>query len=377
MNPAPRRSRMCPPLLHAASPQRSNRSAPSPLGDVPGRALPRYRQDQKRPALMNIRNSAVLALVAIVTTACSAEGARPSSGTRLPADAPQLSAVFEQEHAQWVRAREDELRKPDGWPSLIGLHWVEEGVHSVGGGADSGIRLAIAPPRLGQVTRRGDTLYFTPAATAVVTVDGQRLQGETPLQVEGRDGGKQLAYDGGKGRITAIGRGGLLALRVRHAEAPGRLAFAGLDVFPADPAWRLQARFVAHPPGRTLPIVNLIGNVNASPNPGYVEFERDGRRWRLEALGDPRKSLNLMFQDGTSGRQSYAVGRYLQTGPVAADGTVIVDFNRAYNPPCAYTAYATCPLPPPENRLAQHDDRGALLRLAVLAGEKKYAAAPH
>jgi uncharacterized protein (DUF1684 family) len=186
-----------------------------------------------------------------------------------------------------------------------------------------------------------------------------------------------LVYDGGKGRITAIGRGGQLALRVRHANAPNRLAFSGLDYFPADPAWRVRARFVAHPPGKTLPIVNLIGNVSDNPNPGYVEFERDGRRWRLEALGDPAKDLNLMFQDGTSGRQSYAVGRYLQTGPVAADGTVIVDFNRAYNPPCAYTAYATCPLPPPENRLAQHDDGGALLRLAVLAGEKKYAAAPH
>src|SRR5690606_37155398 len=105
------------------------------------------------------------------------------------------------------------------------------------------------------------------------------------------------------------------------------------------------------------------------------EFERDGRRWRLEALGDPARSLNLMFQDRTSGRESYAVGRYLHTGPVAADGTVAVDFNRAYNPPCAYTAYATCPMPPPENRLAQRGADGQLVRLAVLAGEKTYAAA--
>lgn len=313
------------------------------------------------------------AVLAIVLAGCSAQSASPhSGGDTASATTPE---AFAAEHARFVQEREETLRRPDGWPSLVGLHWVEEGVHSVGADAGNGIRLAIGPARLGTVERRGDGLVFRAAEGVRIHVDGRPLAGPVALEPEGRGGGTQVVYDDGKGRITAIGRGGQLALRVRHADAPTRLAFAGLDFFPADPGWRVQARFVPHPPGRTLPIVNLIGNVSPTPNPGYVEFERDGRRWRLEALGDPARSLNLMFQDRTSGRESYAVGRYLHTGPVAADGTVAVDFNRAYNPPCAYTAYATCPMPPPENRLAQRGADGQLVRLAVLAGEKTYAAA--
>lgn len=324
---------------------------------------------------MKHSRSAALVLLALALSACTGESARQHADETAARDGQ--AAAFRDDHAQWVKQREDDLRKPDGWTSLIGLHWVEAGVQSVGGGEGNAIRLAIAPPELGRVERRGDALYFNAARDGAVTVDGEPLHGEVKLQPEGRGGGTQLGYDGGKGRITAIGRGDLLALRVRHADAPTRVHFAGLDFFPADPAWHVQARFVAYPPGKTLPIVNLIGNVNDSPNPGYVEFDKDGRRWRLEALGDPAKSLNLMFQDKTSGQQSYAVGRYLHTDAVAADGTVTVDFNRAYNPPCAYTTFATCPLPPPENRLAQKDESGQLVRLAVLAGEKKYVAAQH
>jgi uncharacterized protein (DUF1684 family) len=321
-----------------------------------------------------------IALPFFLATALALAGCRGHSPP--PVDAVAQAgdaalAAFRAEHARWVEEHARDLSRPDGWTSLIGLHWVEEGSHVVGGGEDSTIRLAIAPPRLGRVERRGEQLLFTAAPGTDLRVNGEPPPPrEVDLQPEGREAGTVLTYDGGKGRITAIGRGGQFALRVRHAEAPTRQSFRGLDFFPADPGWRVRARFVAHPPGRTLPIVNLIGNVNENPNPGYVEFEKEGRLWRLEALGDPRRDLNLMFQDGTSGKESYAVGRYLHTGPVAADGTVEIDFNRAYNPPCAYTPYATCPLPPPENRLAQRDGE-RLVRLAVRAGERKYPLARH
>lgn len=312
-------------------------------------------------------------LLVLAVAACS-----PDAENR--AEAPVAAAPvadFQGEHAAWVKQRAEELSKPDGWTSLIGLHWVEAKKQSVGGGEGNAIRLAIAPERLGEVEQRADGLYFTATAGVTITVDGQPVQGAVLLKPEGKGVGTKLAYDAGKGQITAIKRGDRLALRARHADAPARRDFAGLDFFPADGAWRVQARFVPHPAGRTLPIVNLIGDINENPNPGYVEFEKDGRRWRLEALGDPAKSLNLIFQDKTSGQQTYGVGRYLHTDPVAADGTVTVDFNRAFNPPCAYTAFATCPLPPPENRLALKEENGQVVRLAVLAGEKKYALAPH
>lgn len=315
---------------------------------------------------------AALLLLTLGAAACS-EQERPAVVASAAASVPDFKAG----HAQWVQQRAADLAKPDGWTSLIGLHWIEAGKRSVGGGAENAIQLAIAPDRLGQVEQRADGLYFLPAEGVPLTVDGAPVHGELRLDPEGAGGGTKLAYDHGKGQITAIKRGQRLALRVRHADAPARRDFAGLDFFPADEAWRVQARFVPHPPGRTLPIVNVLGEVANTPNPGYVVFEKDGREWRLEALGDPAKGLNLMFQDQSTGRLTYGVGRYLRTDPVAANGTVVLDFNRAHNPPCAYTAFATCPLPPPENRLAQQDADGGRARLAVLAGEKKYAIAQH
>lgn len=308
-------------------------------------------------------------MVVVAATACgSQDGVVLAASAAAPA-----SSNFQREHATWVQQRAAELGKPDGWVSLIGLHWIEPGRQSVGAGQDNVIRLAIGPDRLGQVEPRADGLHFTPAEGTLITVDGKPLQGDVRLIPEGQGAATKLSYDQGKGQITAIKRGQRLALRVRHADAPARRNFAGLDFFPADEDWRVQARFVPHPAGRTLPIVNVLGEVSQTPNPGYVVFEKDGRQWRLEALGDPGKSLNLMFQDQTTGRQTYGVGRYLRTDPVAADGTVTLDFNQAHNPPCAYTDFATCPLPPPENRLAQQDANHQRVRLAVLAGEKKYA----
>ena len=322
---------------------------------------------------MKTRTLAFSTLLVLAIAACSSDadiGAGASVASLAASD-------FQSEHAAWVKERAEELSKPDGWTSLTGLHWIETDKVSVGGGENNDIRLAIAPDRLGDVEQRADGLYFTAVDGVAITTDGQPLQGAVRLQPEGKGGGTKLAYDADKGQITAIKRGERLALRVRHADAPARLNFGGLDFFPADEAWRVQARFVPHPAGKTLPILNLIGDINDSPNPGYVEFEHDGRTWRLEALGDPAKSLNLIFQDRTSGQETYGVGRYLHTDAVAADGTVVVDFNRAFNPPCAYTEFATCPLPPAENRLAQKDDSGQVVRLAVLAGEKKYALAQH
>lgn len=304
------------------------------------------------------------ALLALSGTPVHANAAEPSP--------TQTAADFQSQHAQWVKKREAELTQPDGWTSLIGLHWVDGKQESVGGGEGNDIRLLIAPDKLGKVEQRDGALFFSAVDGAKLTVDGKPLQGTVQLKPEGKDGGTKLGYDDGKGQITVIDRQGRLALRVRHADSPDRLHFKGLDVFPADQQWQVKAHFVAHPPGTTIQISNIIGNVNETPNPGYVEFDKNGKTWRLEATGDPTKGLNFIFKDATSGKETYGVGRFLHTGPVAADNTVVVDFNRAYNPPCAFTQYATCPVPPPENRFVQKDGKGEVARLAVDAGEKKY-----
>lgn len=311
------------------------------------------------PLASNVRR--LIPLVLATTLSCIA-GAATQTG----------AADFKGEHAAWVKERETELTQPDGWTSLIGLHWLQGAQQTVGSAEGNDIRLRIGPPKLGKVERRDGSLYFSAEPGAGVTADGKPLAGEVLIKPEGPAGGTKLGYDGGKGQVTVIERSGKLALRVRHADSPDRLHFKGLQVYAPDERWQVKAKFVAHPPGKTIRIVNILGDVNENPNPGYIEFERDGKPWRLEATGDPKKSLSFVFKDATSGKETYGVGRFLKTGPVAADNTVVVDFNRAYNPPCAFTEYATCPLPPKENQFTAKNAQGETTRLAISAGEKKY-----
>ncbi|MET0289316.1 MAG: DUF1684 domain-containing protein [Pseudoxanthomonas sp.] len=314
-----------------------------------------------------IRTAALLVLV----SGCTKEAEVPVPATAQTTD-PTRQTDLKADHARWVAERDASLRKPDGWAALIGLHWLQGDVQRIGSGDGNDVRLLIGPAALGTVKQHDGVVSFVPASGSDVTVDGQPVRGALALKVAGKTPGTTLAYDGGKGKINLIQRGDALALRVHHADAPTRAHFAGLDFWPAEPSWVVNARFVAHPAGKSIAIVNVIGHSSDVPNPGYVEFEKDGRTWTLEAFGDPAKSLSLMFKDATSGKESYGVGRYLEVGPVRADGHLAIDFNRAYNPPCAYTDFATCPIPPRENHLVQKDAQGGPSRLAVLAGEKAY-----
>lgn len=293
-------------------------------------------------------------VLALFLAACSGAGDGDSAA------APVDAAFVEGEQA-WRLQRARELQADDGWTTLVGLHWLELKAHHLGNGPRVGIDLGIGPPRLALVQQEPGGVYLTAEPGVVLTVDGEPARGRIPMRSD-RDAAPTLVgFDDGRGELALIERGGRRALRVRHLDAPARERFAGLRFWPADPGWRIPARFIAHPPGRTLDIVNILGQVEAMPNPGAVEFERDGRTWRLEAVasGD---SLLVMFADGSNGHGSYGAGRYLDLAPLRPGEAVMVDFNRAYNPPCAYTRHATCPLPPPGNRLA----------LAIDAGEQAY-----
>ncbi|MEJ7747399.1 MAG: DUF1684 domain-containing protein, partial [Luteimonas sp.] len=255
-----------------------------------------------------------------------------------------------------------------GWTSLIGLHWIEPGPHYVGSNGDNGIRLAMGPTQLGMLARNDDRIRLVPNKNAGLTLDGEPLRSGTELKVDADEGGPSvIGFDDGKGVATVIKRGERYALRVKHADAPSRIHFAGLDYWIADPSWTIAARFVPNPAGKTLAIASIIGTVDKVPNPGAVEFERDGKTWRIEALDEGEDTLFLVFADRTNGHGSYGAGRFLDAPKPGPDGQVLLDFNRSYSPPCAFTAFATCPLPPPENRLD----------LAVTVGEKAYAGAAH
>jgi uncharacterized protein len=248
----------------------------------------------------------------------------------------------------WRGEREARLRAEDGWLAVAGLHWLHEGANTLGTTAGNDIVLPAgsAPGRAGTVTLREGRVTLT-------LTDGAPSQRSIVP-----DSDDVVAL--GRLHLSVIERSGRLGLRVRDPEAPRRRGFEGLTWYPVDESYRVEARFVPAGKARTIAVANVLGDLLDMPSPGHVEFTLRGRALRLEPVleeGSPR--LFFIFRDQTAGRSTYPAGRYLYAEPPQA-GRVALDFNKAYSPPCAFTDFATCPLPPPQNRLA----------VAVEAGEK-------
>jgi uncharacterized protein len=267
----------------------------------------------------------------------------------------------------WRAARVLEIAGESGWLTVIGLHWLKEGANSVGRARDNDVVLpggALAP-HAGRFVVAGRSVRFEPASRSGVTLAGRAAEALEAAPAAGR---AEVVFASGSLRFFVIERSGRFALRVRDLESAARRSFHGLDYFPIDASWLLEARFERYEPVRRLPIVNVLGDEIEMMSPGAIVFVRDGRDWRLDALleaeGDDH--LFVMFADGTSGHETYGGGRFLHV-PLPTGPTVPVDFNESYNPPCAFTGFATCPLAPPQNRLA----------LAVRAGEVRYRGATH
>ena len=313
------------------------------------------------PARTLMRMMVVLACLG-AAAACHREPAAPNPA-QAASDAA-ANAAFQQVQQAWRAERLAQLTKPDGWASLVGMHWLDPGSHRVGSDTDNGIRLEMGPAHLGVFTVRNGATRFV--ADTAVTIDGTAARSSALRSDADAQGPSVIAFDEGKGLATVIARGGRLALRVKHADADSRLRFTGLQYWDGGRDWQLPARFIAHPAGKTLPIANIIGTTDEIPNPGAVEFERGGTTYRLEALDEGGDTLFLVFADRTSGHGSYGAGRFLDAPKPDPQGRLVIDFNQAYNPPCAFTPFATCPLPPPENRLD----------LAIEAGERDYIKPP-
>ena len=313
------------------------------------------------PARTLMRMMVVLACLG-AAAACHREPAAPDPA-QAASDAA-ANAAFQQVQQAWRAERLAQLTKPDGWASLVGMHWLDPGSHRVGSDTDNGIRLEMGPAHLGVFTVRNGATRFV--ADTAVTIDGTAALRSALRSDADAQGPSVIAFDEGKGLATVIARGGRLALRVKHADADSRLRFTGLQYWDGGRDWQVPARFIAHPAGKTLPIANIIGTTDEIPNPGAVEFERGGTTYRLEALDEGGDTLFLVFADRTSGHGSYGAGRFLDAPRPDPQGRLVIDFNQAYNPPCAFTPVATCPLPPRENRLD----------LAIEAGERDYIKPP-
>lgn len=259
-------------------------------------------------------------------------------------------ADYYQQVDNWRQKRLESLTADDGWLTLIGLFWLENGANPIGSDPTNRIILPAgkAPARLGVVTLEGGALRFEAAEGAEVLHAGQPVR---IMVLEPDSSDEPTTLDTGDLSLFVIERSGRFALRVRDRAHPARTSFNGIDHYPVDPVWRIAARFEPYEPPKSIPVPNVLGTVEEEPSPGAVLFEIDGKKLRLDALLGSGGRLFLLFADRTSGRETYGGGRFLYTEAPASDGTVSIDFNLAYNPPCAFTDFATCPLPPRQNRL--------------------------
>jgi len=261
----------------------------------------------------------------------------------------------------WRAQRVERLKAPNGWLSLIGLHWLKDGKSSVGSAKGNDVVLAAGPAHLGTITLKDGkaTIEIDPKSAA--TIDGKTLASAELLD-DSHEKPTTVAF--GTASFYLIDRNGKKALRVKDSEAKTRKQFKGIDSFAIDPGWVVDAKFEEFKPAHTLDIPTVLGTVDKMTVPGKVTFTRDGKNYSLlPVLEAPdAKELWFIFADRTSGKETYGAARFLYAD-LPKDGKLVIDFNKAYNPPCAFTPYATCPLAPPENRLD----------LRVTAGEKKYA----
>ena len=300
----------------------------------------------------------VLGVTLLLTSAC---GSGSRSKNQLDA------AAYQREIEQWKGERAAGLQSEDGWLTLVGLFWLKEGENKVGSAESNEIVLpqGKAPKMVGSLWLEKGSVRLDALPDSGLTQAGKPVASLT-LQSDADEAPTVLNL--GSLSFYVIKRGDRFGVRVRDKENPDRLHFAGLDYYPADPKWRLEAKLQPYNPPKAIPITNVLGMTEDMTSPGALLFDVAGKTYRLDAVEEKgSKQFFLIFADETTGRETYGAGRYLYADPPDAAGTVIVDFNKAYNPPCAFTNYATCPLPPSQNRLA----------LRIEAGEKRYAASTH
>ena len=277
--------------------------------------------------------------------------------------AESVPGDYAAEIAAWDAERDTRLRSPNGWLALVALHWLTDGSHTLGAGSDNAIQLTgrDVPPRAGTLVVADDRVVLHPEPGVGVSVDGAAVDGQLALTDD--DPGPPTLVDVGGLRFHLIRRGAhgeRIGLRVRDTEAAVLRGFPGIPRFPVDPAWRATGHLERPPGVRTVDVPDILGDVRSDESPGVVHFDLGGEHLHLDALPEDDGKLWLIFGDTTNGTETYSGGRFLVTSPVAEDGSVVVDFNLAYNPPCVFSPFATCPLPWPANQLP----------VAIRAGER-------
>jgi uncharacterized protein (DUF1684 family) len=253
---------------------------------------------------------------------------------------------------QWRADRRTRLLSDNGWLTLVGLDWLHDGVNDV--------PLPAHPPATVRLILKNGKVTLQPSLRVMI-------DGPTGLRDDTDPQGPTIIPIGTL-NFQIIKRsdktGDRFGVRVKDMQSDARKNFKGLDYFATNPSYRIEARFEPYEPAKKIAISNVLGMTSDETSPGALVFTLHGRSFRIDPILEQReKDLFIIFKDATSGKETYAAARYLYAHPPDAAGKTIIDFNKSYNPPCVFTPYATCPLPPLQNRLP----------VRIEAGEKKYA----
>jgi uncharacterized protein (DUF1684 family) len=264
----------------------------------------------------------------------------------------------------WHKKRIDYLKRDNGWLNLEGLFWLHKGENTFGSaaGVDCHYQNALFPAQLGSFIYEGDSVVWKNASSNTITINKKPTTKEQSYKVfsaGGNDSDRVMDY--GQFSWVIIKREDKVGVRFRNLKANTLLTFKSIERFSVSENWKLKAKLV-QPAQDFLMITNVLGQTTPSKNAGTLHFQKGGIEYTLDVIDEGGPTLFIVFADQTSGISTYGAGRFIDVPKPDKDGNTEIDFNIAYNPPCAFTAFATCPLPPMQNRLA----------LKIEAGEKNY-----
>jgi uncharacterized protein (DUF1684 family) len=269
--------------------------------------------------------------------------------------------AYRAEVQKWRADREARLKADGGWLTVVGLSWLEEGPNRFGTDPAGEIVLppGSAPAKAGVFERKGDKVTVSLLSGASGRIAGGPVSGPSAMQPD--TSGSPDVLEMGTLSLSVIKRGDRYGIRLKDKNAAARKGFTGLEWFDVKEDYRVVARWVAYPGPKPVEVPNVLGQIAPMPSPGYAEFAVAGKRVRLDGVleSPDAEELFFIFRDQTSGKETYGAGRFLYAD-LPKGGKVVLDFNKAYNPPCAFTPYATCPLPPPQNRLPVRVEAGEL-----------------
>lgn len=264
---------------------------------------------------------------------------------------------YEKEIKDWHKKRIESLKAEDGWLNIAGLLWLEEGENTFGGDSKNDIVF----PRDKSNAALGKFIVKDGTVTLIANQNAEIFQNDQPVaKLEIFPSEKPVILKHQSLRWFIIKRGDKYAVRLRDLESQQLKDFKGINTYPIQPDWNIRAKFEPSA-GKKIAITDITGRTADQDSPGTLVFNIKGKEYRLDAV-DSEESLFIIFSDETNKKETYGSGRFLYASPPDSDGYTQLDFNKAINPPCAFTPYATCPLPPKQNKLA----------VAITAGEKRY-----